>query len=61
MSCSDDRGIAIVGPEERRRSVVRGPGLSDAPRMYVTAARPQALIAAISNLLATMFMTRVRL
>jgi hypothetical protein len=31
------------------------------PRMDVTAARPQALIAAISDLLPTMFMTRVRL
>ena len=31
------------------------------PRMYVTAARPQALSAALSNLLPTMFMTRVRL
>jgi hypothetical protein len=30
-------------------------------RMSVTAARPQALIAAISNLLPTRFMTRVRL
>jgi hypothetical protein len=31
------------------------------PRMDVTAARPHALIAALSSLLPTMFMTRVRL
>jgi hypothetical protein len=31
------------------------------PRMHVMAARPQALIAAISDLLPTMLMTRVRL
>ena len=31
------------------------------PRMSETAARPQARIAAISNLRPTMFMTRVRL
>ena len=31
------------------------------PKMYGTTTRPQALIAAISTLLPTMFMTRVRL
>jgi hypothetical protein len=53
-----DRGSGDIG--ERRWSVVRRLACLT-PRMYVTAARPHALIAAISNLLPTMLMTRVRL
>jgi hypothetical protein len=60
LSGIDDRRTAVVGPEERRPSVVRRPGLSDAED-GVMAARPQALIAAISDLLPTMLMTRVRM
>jgi hypothetical protein len=58
-------GIAVVGSEEGRPSVVRLVGRSvlacRTPRTEVRTARPQARIAAISTLLPTMFMTRVRL
>jgi hypothetical protein len=56
----EDRGLAVVGPEERARSGCAVLACRT-PKMSVTAARPQALIATISNLLPTMFMTRVRL
>jgi hypothetical protein len=63
LSCSDDRELRLwIGGAETERGALGAPsGPVWTPRMSVTAARPHALIAAISTLLPTMFMTRVRL
>jgi hypothetical protein len=54
LSCSDDRELRLL--DHRRDDGAWCAGLACLmPRMSVTAARPHALIAAMSNLLPTMF------